>query len=37
VYFADRNPTIANGGKIHEGDAGGVATVFKSGVQAPTA
>ena len=36
VYFADRNPGVANGGRIMKVAPGGVATVFKSGIQAPT-
>jgi hypothetical protein len=36
VYVADRNPSVLNGGKIVKITPAGVATTFKSGIQAPT-
>jgi NHL repeat-containing protein len=36
VYVADRNGTVANGGKIVKITPAGVATLFKGGLQAPT-
>ena len=36
VYFAEQNGSVVNGGRIRKVTPGGVGSVFKSGIQAPT-